>query len=145
MAPPFTSTAVDYAGPLNLRSSLSKKSSMVKAYVAIFKCMATGAIHLEAVTSLSSDSFIITFDRFISRRGLSREIFSDNGTCFVGANNEFKRIFIEIEPQIGEFLKEKSIQWNFTTPLATYAGGYSTTSNFRHFYAALKPSSILDR
>ena len=124
MSPPFESTAVDYAGFFNIRASLTKKSTIVKAYVAVFKCMCTGAIHLEAVTSLSTPAFINVFDRFISRRGLSKEIFSDNGTQFVGANNEFRRILKELEPSIGEYLKEKMISWKFTTPIAPHAGGY---------------------
>lgn len=106
---PFTSTAVDYAGPLELRTSLTRKFSTVKAYIAVFKCMSTGAIHLEAVTSLSSAAFIATFERFISRRGLPSDIFSDNGTTFVGANSEFRRILQENEQSIGEFLKEKKL------------------------------------
>jgi hypothetical protein len=85
--------------------------------------MATGATHLEAVTSLSTAAFITAFDRFTSRRGLARDIFSDNGTNFVGANNELHRILKEIEREIGEKLQEKSIRWHFTTPLAPHAGG----------------------
>lgn len=124
MTPPFTATAVDYAGPFDLRTSLTKKSSLTKVYVAVFKCMSTGAIHLEPVTSLSTAGFVDTFDRFVSRRGLPRDIYSDNGTNFKGANNEFQRILSEIEADIGERLKEKQIRWHFSTPLAPHAGGY---------------------
>lgn len=120
---PFAGTAVDYAGPMDMKTSLTRKFCIIKVYIAVFKCMATGAIHLEAVTALSSAAFIATFDRFVSRRGLPRDIFSDNGTGFVGANNDFQRILKEIEPQIGEFLQEKKIKWHFTTPLAPHAGG----------------------
>lgn len=124
MTPPFTTVAVDYAGHFNLRASLTKKASIVKEYVAVFKCMSTGAIHLEAVTSLSTPAFITVFDRFISRRGLPTDVYSDNGTEFVGADNEFTRILKEVEPKIGEFLREKRVQWHFTTPVAPHAGGY---------------------
>lgn len=124
MSPPFLATTVDYAGHFNLRSSFTNKNSIVKAWVAMFKCMSTGAIHLEAVTSLSTEAFIAAFDRFISRRGLSSDIFSDNGTNFVGANNEIKKIVSEIEPKIAEHLQEKSIKWHFSCPLAPHAGGY---------------------
>lgn len=124
MSPPFEQTAVDYAGPFNIRSSLTKKSSIIKAYIAVFKCMCTGAIHLEAVTSLSTSAFISCFDRFTSRRGLSHHIFSDNGTNFVGTINEFHKILKELEKDISEHLKEKGIRWTFTTPGAPHAGGY---------------------
>lgn len=124
MKAPFSSTSVDYAGHINLRSSLTHKATIVKAYIAMFKCMSTGAIHLEAVTSLSTEAFIAAFDRFISRRGLSEEIFSDNGTNFHGANNEFKKILKEIEPKLQEHLTQRSIKWRFSCPLAPHAGGY---------------------
>jgi transposase InsO family protein len=116
-SPPFQSTALDYAGPLNIRTSLTRKTTTTKCYVALFKCMATGAIHLEAVTSLSTPAFISTLDRFVSRRGLCAEIFSDNGTQFVGADNEFQE-------EIEEHLRNKGIKWHFTTPAAPHAGGY---------------------
>ena len=124
MTQPFQNVAVDYAGHFKLRPSLTARSTIVKGYVAMFKCMSTGAIHLEAVTTLSTSGFISAFDRFISRRGFSQEIYSDNGTQFVGADNEFKRILKELAPKIGEFLSEKRIKWVFTTPLAPHAGGY---------------------
>lgn len=123
MSPPFTATALDYAGPVDLKSGLTRNASIVKAYIAVFKCMATGAMHFELVTSLSTAAFIQAFDRFVSRRGLCRDVYSDNGTCFQGANNEFVRILKSLEAEIGEKLAEKSIRWHFTTPLAPHAGG----------------------
>lgn len=135
MSPAFERVAVDYAGHFNLRPSLTARSTVVKCYIALFKCMATGAIHLEVVTSLSTAGFFAAFDRFISRRGLPVEIFSDNGTQFVGANNEFTKILNEIEKEIGEFLREKRIKWIFTAPLAPHAGGYyeSGIKTMKHY------------
>jgi hypothetical protein len=120
----FLRAATDYGGPFSLRSSLTARASIVKVWIAMFKCMCTGAIHIEAVTSLSTEGFIMAFDRFVSRRGLSIEIYSDNGTNFVGSNNEFKRILAESEAAIGEHLNQQGIKWHFTTPVAPHAGGY---------------------
>lgn len=53
--------------------------------IAVFTCMATKAVHL------STQAFLYAFDRFIARRGLCYDIYSDNGTNFVGASNELKR------------------------------------------------------
>jgi hypothetical protein len=124
MSPPFSSTAVDYAGAFGLRSSMTFKARIVKAYVAVFKCMSTGAIHLEAVSSLSTAAFVAAFDRFVSRRGLSHDMYSDNGTNFHGTDNEFRGIIGKIEKGIAAHLSSKAVRWHFSCPLAPHAGGY---------------------
>lgn len=119
----FQRTGVDYAGPFKLRASLTKRSSIVKCYVAMFKCMMTGAIHLELVTSLTTKSFILAFDRFVSRRGLIEEMYSDNGGAFHAADKEFTEAFKECSQHIVDYVTYKGIRWIFTTPLAPHAGG----------------------
>ncbi|XP_011881639.1 PREDICTED: uncharacterized protein LOC105569628 [Vollenhovia emeryi] len=46
------------------------------------------AIHLEAVSDLSSNAFIAALRRFAGRRGCPQRIYCDNATNFVGARNE---------------------------------------------------------
>ena len=41
--------------------------------------------HLELVSDLSTAAFIAALTRFISRRGLNADVYSDEGTNFVGA------------------------------------------------------------
>ena len=53
--------------------------------------MSTRACHLELVDDLSTDHFIMALKRFIARRGRPQSIHSDNGTNFVGANNELRK------------------------------------------------------
>jgi len=55
--------------------------------------MATKAIHLELVSSLTSEAFIAALKRFIARRGLIDHLHSDNGCNVVGANRELKNFF----------------------------------------------------
>ena len=43
------------------------------------------AVHIEVAHTLEADSFICAYQRFVSRRGKPKEIFSDNGTNFTGA------------------------------------------------------------
>lgn len=83
---PFTNTAIDYTGAFFVKLSSVRGCKTQKAYIAIFVCMATKAIHLEAVTDLTADAFIAAFRRFVSRRGTVQNIFSDNGTNFVKSN-----------------------------------------------------------
>lgn len=124
-ARPFVHVGVDYAGPLNIRSSNLRTARMTKGYVAVFVCLSTKAVHLEAVTDLSTDAFIAALKRFISRRGLCTEIWSDNGTNFVGAEREIRRYLQspEFNGSVGRFLGDLKIKWTFITPSAPHMGG----------------------
>ncbi|XP_075150747.1 uncharacterized protein LOC142224855 [Haematobia irritans] len=81
---PFTTTGVDYAGPFEVKSFTGRYCRITKGYVCVFVCFATRAIHLEAVSDLSTAGFLAAFHRFFARRGCPATIFSDNGTNFVG-------------------------------------------------------------
>ena len=85
--------------------------------------MSTGAIHLDIASDLTTQAFIAVLDRFVSRRGLCAELFSDNATYFKGADNALKKILKEMEPAIKQHCAEKMIRWNFTTPRSPSAGG----------------------
>ena len=118
--PPFTCVGIDYFGPFFVR----QKRSMVKRYGAIFTCLAVRAVHLEISYTLDTDSFILALRRFIARRGQVKEIRSDNGTNFTGAEREL-RVMIEgwNQATIHEELLQKGIQWYFNPPAASHHGG----------------------
>ncbi len=73
-SPPFTITGIDYAGPFTLEIGHTRKPVLVKAYLALFVCLATKAVHLEIVSDLTTEAFLASLKRFISRRGLPTEI-----------------------------------------------------------------------
>uniref|UniRef100_UPI0014395EDD uncharacterized protein LOC117165391 n=1 Tax=Bombus vancouverensis nearcticus TaxID=2705178 RepID=UPI0014395EDD len=50
------------------------------------------AVHIELVSDLTSEAFIAALRRFIARRRFCVTIYSDNGTNFVGANNELREL-----------------------------------------------------
>jgi len=60
----------------------------VKGYIAILICLVTKAIHMEPVGDLSVDAFLGALHRFIGRRGLCHDIYSDHGTNLFGANKK---------------------------------------------------------
>ncbi|XP_047532738.1 uncharacterized protein LOC125067886 [Vanessa atalanta] len=90
---PFKTSGVDYAGPINIRFSPGRGAKSYKGYICLFVCMVTRAVHLEAVSDLTAKGFIAAFRRFISRRGHCSDLYSDNGTNFVGANAMFNNMF----------------------------------------------------
>ncbi|GFX55777.1 integrase catalytic domain-containing protein [Trichonephila clavipes] len=79
------------------------------------------AVHLELITSLSTDSFILAFRRFIARRGRPTTIYSDNGRNFVGTFNALNSIDWD---KIQDFALKIKIQWKFSPPSAPWWGGF---------------------
>lgn len=123
---PFFNTGCDYAGPFLLKDRLTRKPKLIKGYVCLFICLATKAVHLEAISDLTTGCFLATLKRFIGRRGKPAHIFSDNGRSFIGASAELKKLqtFIETElNSIETFLLDHNIQWHFIPPRAPNFGG----------------------
>ncbi|XP_041448477.1 uncharacterized protein LOC121404030 [Drosophila obscura] len=79
---PFTYTGVDFAGPFDVKSFTGRACRISKGYVCVFVCFTTKAIHLEAMSDLSTDTFLAAFARFVARRGCPHEVHSDNGRNF---------------------------------------------------------------
>jgi len=50
-------------------------------------------MHLEFVSNLKFEAFIAALKHFISRRGLTDVLYSDNDSNFVAANRELKTFF----------------------------------------------------
>ncbi|XP_055850362.1 uncharacterized protein LOC129914935 [Episyrphus balteatus] len=125
---PFSKVGVDYAGPLTLRIARGRNPKFTKAYIALFICFSTKAIHIELVSDLSSNAFIAALDRFASRRGKPSEIWSDNGTNFHGANRCLNEMFQLLLSQqhndiIIDHLSKDKISWNFIPPSSPHFGG----------------------
>lgn len=124
---PFTTIGVDYAGPFQIRENRRRgRIHLNKGYVAVFVCFNTRAVHLEIVTSLTTEAFLAALSRFTGRRGICKQLFSDNGTNFVGAARELKELqeFLEnTEPEIISFLAKQRINWSFIPPRAPHFGG----------------------
>lgn len=82
---PFLSVGLDFAGPFTIVNRKGRGSRLIKCYMCLFVCLRYKCIHLEAVSDLTKDAFIMTLRRFVARRGRPTEIFCDNGTNFVAA------------------------------------------------------------
>lgn len=137
---PFTITGVDFAGPLTIRSGVRGRANR-KAWISLFICFATKAIHIEVVEDLTSSAFIATLRRFMARRGKPTEVWSDNGTNFVGAQRELATYLKSIE---GDSVEE-GITWRFNPPSAPHFGGLwesAVKSDKYHLTRVLKDTKL---
>ena len=60
-APPFTNIGLDFTGPLYLKVEGSSKLTTSKAYMCIFICEDTRAVHLELLNSMTTEDFCKPF------------------------------------------------------------------------------------
>lgn len=123
----FYNTALDYAGPIKIKSSKLRTGAILKAYIAIFVCMLTKAMHIELVSDLTAEAFIAAFRRFIGRRGHIKNLYSDNATCFVSAN-KILNITSEVEKDeynktIFSELINNNVSWHFSPPAGPHFNG----------------------
>ena len=82
------------------------------------------AVHIEIAHSLSTDSFLAAFCRFVSRRGVPKDLYSDNGTNFVGAQEDIRHALAKWDQnRIENELLRKETNWHFNPPDASHAGG----------------------
>ena len=90
--PAFTNVGCDCFGPFIVKNG----RSCAKRHGLIFTCLASRAIHIEMCYSLSTDSFLNAFRRFVSIRGPVRVLRCDQGTNFVGARNDLLKMNCEL-------------------------------------------------
>ena len=84
----------------------------------------TRAVHLEIAHSLETESFIMALRRMMARRGKPRNIHSDNGTSFVGAERELKECLDGMDQaKVSDTMSQDRIQWFFNPPSAPHFGG----------------------
>ena len=91
---PFAHAGIDCTGHYHLRDCHEGK---VKAYILIFTCFNTHAIHLEAVSSMLTAEFILAFVRFVNRYGISLVVFSDNAKLFLQADGIIQNLLSTLE------------------------------------------------
>ena len=90
---------------------------MEKRWGVIFVCMNSRAVHLELAKSLETDDFMVVLMRFLNRRGHVKEIRSDNGTNFVGADNEMKESLESMEhARLERDLMQRGCRWLLPPP-----------------------------
>lgn len=126
----FLKVSTDFGGPFHLKESKRRNSRAYKAYICLFICMSTKAVHIEPVTDLTAEGFIAALDRFTSRRGLCREIYSDNATNYIGAENHFSDLYKcltegDETEKLKSRLADRQITWHHSPPSGPHFNGLS--------------------
>ena len=89
--------------------------------------MDSRAIHLETASSLTTESFLNAYRRFVCRRGPVQQLRSDQGTNFVGAENELEAGLREMNQDKirRELLKSGCdwFSWKMNAPHSSHMGG----------------------
>ncbi|XP_033212150.1 uncharacterized protein LOC117169753 [Belonocnema kinseyi] len=125
-SPPFCNAGVHYADPFSVKDRKGRGCKVTKAYVCLFVCFSTKALHLELVSDATTDALLAALRRFVSRRGKPANIHSDNGTNFVGANNELRRLgdfLLQKCNSLNESIANTGIQWHFIPAYKPHFGG----------------------
>ncbi|XP_029680139.1 uncharacterized protein LOC115245796 [Formica exsecta] len=124
-ARPFLHTGIDYAGPMWLRTSKRRGQRATKAFLVVFLCLSTRAVHLDVASDYSADAFLAALRRLIARRGLCRALYSDCGTNFIVADAQLRALFAASGREgqrIAGGLAAERIEWHFNPPTAPNFG-----------------------
>ena len=65
----------------------------MKVHVCLFTCAVTRAVHLELVTDLSVETFMLAVRRFSGHRSTPKTTISDNASTYMAAADELKQLF----------------------------------------------------
>ena len=114
----FEVVGVDFAGPLKYRKSKKQEG---KAYLIVYACSLTRALHLEVLTTMETTEFLGSLKRFIARRGRPKKIYSDNGGTFVAAAKWLRTVMKD--ERVSNFLARGEIKWQFNFSRAPWWGG----------------------
>ena len=97
-------------------------------YVAIFVSLTVKAVHIEAMSDLTTAPFIACLRRFIAHHDKPALIWSDHGTNFVGANHHLKDLYQflceeKTNESIANYCMTQGMCWDFIPEHAPHFGG----------------------
>ena len=128
--PPFTNVGVDHTGSFTIRDQQGRKT---KAYICLFVCATTRAVHLEVVDNLTTTSFIMCLRRLAASKGVPSLILSDNHKTFIVG--ETFLLEMQQDPDVQDHLSATNIRWKHQTPRSPWMGGH-----FERFVQTIKAS-----
>ena len=117
--PPFTNVGVDHMGSFTIRDQQGRKT---KAYICLFVCATTRAVHLEVVDNLTTAPFIMCLRHLAASKGLPSLLLSDNHKTFIAG--ETFLLEMQQDPAVQEHLFVTNIRWKHQTPRSPWMGGH---------------------
>ena len=114
----FETVGVDFAGPFYC--SNGKKTT--KAYITLFTCATSRAVHIEPVQDMSATTFKQSLKSLITRRGMPSKMISDNAQTFKSTAKWLKKL--KKNAAVNDFLQAKGIDWQFNVARAPWWGGF---------------------
>ena len=121
----FTNVGLDYIGPF----TVIQRGKEEKAYICLFNCLVTRAVHLEVTEDLTTSACMTAIRIFIARRGQPRLLLSDNGSNFLGARKQIRRQNLQLDHDfIKNNLLNQSVEWRLNPPLWRRVGEARTDS-----------------
>ena len=148
--PAFTVTGLDYAGPFKIKMGYTRRPVKIDAFVCVFVCFSTKAVHLETVSDQTTPALLAALDRFTSRRNCPTVIFSDNGSNFRGAKNLLKNVYKllrseDTQSEVHQHLLRQSITWNTIPSRSPHFGGLweSAVKSMKYHFRRVVGSQLL--
>ena len=116
-AEPYSTTGVDYAGPLLVKDY----GNIKKVYICLFTCMITRAIYLELAHDATAENFMLCFRRFSARMSVPKLMLSDNAHIFSKTAVDLK--IICNNEKVLNALNDLNVEWKFIPVNAPHFGG----------------------
>ena len=116
---PFEVTALDVAGPWYVAYGHRSKA---KRWLLIFRCAKIGAVCLEMLYGMDTDSFLKALSRFCSHFATPKRIVCDNGTNFVGADKELNCLWQNLDKDEVERF-DPNIEFYWSPPHSPHFNG----------------------
>ena len=117
---PFEHIGLDVFGPYYVYDGKSTRRTVgtKKVFVLLVNCLASRAVHLEALEGMDTASLMNALRRFFSLRGSCKTLCSDHGSNFVGVLNE-ENFFNTFQKE----MESRGMKWSLNPVGASHYGG----------------------
>jgi len=95
IAPAFTLCQVDLLGPYSAQCEHNHRST-VKVWGVIYKCPASGAVFVNAVSKCDTSSFLQSYTRFAARYCHPKKLFPDEGSQLLKACRDIEISWVDV-------------------------------------------------